>query len=1005
MSRRCTCLAGGVLAALAVVLAQAPGAFAAQAASPNAYIVTLSGPPAAGYGGGVRGFPATRPRAGHKLDARSTSVKLYRRHLRARHAAVARRVGGVRRFYDYTVALNGFAARMSSSAAARLKRLPGVLSVTKDVLRKAETTTTPAFLGLSQPGGLWSKLGGPGSQGAGKGIVVGVIDSGIWPENPSFAALADPGSLHPFTEPCTTGEQWDAADCSTKILGARFYNAGQGGNAGIDTRFPEEILSARDVNGHGSHTAGTAAGDHDTPFVVNGNALGNGSGMAPNARIAVYKVIWGSGQASGASSDIIAAIDDATADGVDVINYSISGSATSSVDPVELAFFRAAQAGVFVAASAGNTGPGASTVLHNVPWVTTVAAGTHDRVFRATVTLGNGASYTGAGLGAAVPASPLMLAENGGLAGANATGVRLCFSRTWDPGHPEGFLDPAKVAGKIVVCDRGTNDRTDKSKAVQEAGGIGMVLENTSPDSIDSDVHAVSTVHVDNVDGAAIKAYVAGTAHPTASLAAGHAVTGVEAPFVAAFSARGPALAGGGDLLKPDIMAPGVAVLAPVSPVTHGGRDFDFLSGTSMSSPHIAGVAALLKQAHPAWTPMEIKSALMTTAVQRTNQANLIQTDANGVAGPLDYGSGEVNPTPATDPGLAYDSGVADWAAYVCGTGDLAASDPTCQQYGSIDPSDLNTPNIAVGDLVGTQSVTRRVRNVGSSTRYYPSIQAPPGFRVSVGPRPLLIPPGGQATFHVGFRRTTAPFGTYATGSFTLHDGKPNGAGATHFVRSQLVVRPIGLRAAAAVSGSGASGSTPVGLTSGYTGTLTTSVSGLVAANTHMVTLSNPTGAPFPTANPAESDHTKKFTITVPAATTLARVATFDSDVPAGTDTDLYVYKAGTTQLVGSSSGASAEERVDLPSPAAGSYDVYVDLFALAPGVTSQVVPAFDWELGSAAAGNLTATPPSQPVTVGKPASVTAAWSGLTVGQRYLGRLNYTDGADPLGSTLVRVDP
>jgi subtilisin family serine protease len=228
---------------------------------------------------------------------------------------------------------------------------------------------------------------------------------------------------------------------------------------------------------------------------------------------------------------------------------------------------------------------------------------------------------------------------------ADRNNVGLCF---------EGTLDPAKTAGRIVVCDRGVNDRIAKSREVKRAGGVGMVLTNTSANSLNADVHYVPTVHVDHFAGAAIKAYVAGTAAPTASLGAGVLEFGVKAPQVAAFSSRGPALSGAGDLLKPDIMAPGVDIIAGVSPDGHDGRLYDFISGTSMSSPHIAGLAALIIQRHPDWSPMMVKSALLTTASQKDNKRQPITTDAGAPAGPFAYGSGHVNVNGAANPGLVY---------------------------------------------------------------------------------------------------------------------------------------------------------------------------------------------------------------------------------------------------------------------------------------------------------------------------------------------------------------
>ena len=351
------------------------------------------------------------------------------------------------------------------------------------------------------------------------------------------------------------------------------------------------------------------------------------------------KTCWGVGEGGGPNSDNVAAIDQAVADGVDVINFSISGTSTNFRDPVEIAFLFATDAGRFVAASAGNSGPTASTVAHPSPWITTVAASTHDRFDAGSVTLGNGAVYSGASLigpvGPVGPA-PLVLSSASGLAAGDA--ARLCFLNA---------LDPAKVAGKIVVCDRGNNDRTEKSQEVKRAGGVGMVLVNTNLNSINADLHAVPTAHLAVAARDAVIAYAA-TAGAIASLSQGVASVGsVNAPLMATFSSRGPLIAGGGNLLKPDITAPCVDVLAAFSSAENG-RDFDFLSGTSMSSPHMAGLAALMKQRHPTWSPMAIKSALMTTAYQTVRTGPAAGAAIPG--GPFAYGAGHVDINKAVTP-------------------------------------------------------------------------------------------------------------------------------------------------------------------------------------------------------------------------------------------------------------------------------------------------------------------------------------------------------------------
>jgi hypothetical protein len=715
---------------------------------------------------------------------------------------------------------------------------------------------------------------------------------------------------------------------------------------------------------------------------------------------------FASGNATGGTADIVAAIDDAVADGVDVINYSISGSRTSVIDPAEIAFFNAAAVGVFVAASAGNNGVdiGVSSVAHNSPWLTTVGASTHDRGVAKTVTLGNGAVYNGVGVGP-VAAGPAALIDsvNAGLLGAPAAAVELCFSDA-DPitAGIQPALDPAKVGGKIVLCRRGTNARVDKSLAVANAGGIGMILYNPTPNSLDPDFHSVPSIHVDNVAGPAIKAYAA-TVSPTATISAVLPIP-VRAPAMGGFSSFGPALAGNGDLLKPDITAPGVGVIAAVAPPGDlGGNGFNALSGTSMSSPHIAGIAALIRSKYPTWSPMAVKSALMTTASQLDNTNQPIQRGA-GNATPLDFGSGHVTPKLAFNPGLVYESGPVEWISYGCALGQFQLITPPgfCSGFPTVDASDLNTPSIAVGDLAGTQTITRTVTNVSSSKSVFHSIvQAPPGFTASVAPEALNLSPGESRSYKVTITRTSAPLGQWAFGSIAW-ETRVLGV-RDLYARSPIAVRPVALTAPAEAELSGTSGSSATVSKVGYTGTLNASVVGLVAGVETPMAL-DPAGPSFNANAPAVSIQTGRVEFSIPAGTTVARFATFDSDYPPNTDIDLFLYLwNGTTHtLVGSSGGGTADEVITLQNPAAGTYRLYVDLFASGSGALT-TLPNY-WLLGSSAAGNATVTPASQPVVLGGTATTTLNWSGLTAGVRYLGAILYDDGSGTIGRTLVRVD-
>src|SRR5262245_31012113 len=488
MNRRCfTALAAALLvigASLpAAVTAAGPrvhGTSSVTKARFNAagvYIVQLADRPVVSYTGGIRDYKATKAAPGSKIDPLATDVVRYAGYLTAKHDALLSKVGGATKLYSYVYSYNGFAARLTAAQANKLLATPGVLTVAPDELRTLDTSSTPSFLGLDAPGGLWDQLGGFGH--AGENIIIGDVDSGIWPESLSFSDRVGPNGA-PSSSPsakrayqqipgwngkCTPGEAFSATNCNQKLIGARFYDAawadpanGLSGNQVLAVTRPWEYLSPRDYNGHGSHTASTAGGNHGTPVTGPAAVFGTISGMAPRARIAAYKALWSTqdgSTASGFTSDLVEAIDQAVSDGVDVINYSISGTSTNFVDPVEVSFLFAADAGIFVSESAGNSGPAASTVAHPGPWTTTVAAGTHNRSAIGSVTLGNGSTFTGASVAPNDVSAPLIDSTAAGASGASATAVALCFSTATNGGT--AALDPAKVAGKIVVCDRGTN--------------------------------------------------------------------------------------------------------------------------------------------------------------------------------------------------------------------------------------------------------------------------------------------------------------------------------------------------------------------------------------------------------------------------------------------------------------------------------------------------------------------------------------------------------------------
>jgi subtilisin family serine protease len=953
------------------------------------YLVRLSEDPVVAYKGGIAGLRATKPARGDKINPNSPDVVRYAAYLDARHDAVLAKVGGAQKVYDYHYAVNGFAARLTADQAARLTKMPGVVSVEADVADTVDTMSTPRFLGLTAAGGLWSQLGGP--EGAGEDIIVGDIDTGIWPEHPSVSdrtganvngveGKLDYRQIPGWHGRCTPGDAFDASMCNQKLIGCQAYVDGFGaGNVDTDPA-TREFLSCRDSDSHGTHTATTAVGNFGVPVTV-GAVEGTISGMAPRARLSVYKVCW---RAHGATascfgSDRAAAIDQAVADGVDVLTHSIGSTRTNFLDVVQVAFMYAVDAGVFVAASAGNEGPGASTVASPGPWTMTVAASTHDRAFDGTGTLGSGFFFNGQSLTAGAGPLPLIYAGNAGVAvdptpgdttAPFATRVTLCYLN---------HLDPAVVAGKMVLCDRGINARVDKSAEVARVGGAAMILRNTSANTLNADFHSVPSLHVDHIAGATIKSYVDTTAGASASITQG--VLGVAAgqPTIASFSSRGPITAGGGDILKPDITAPGVDVLAGVSPFAEGGAMFGFLSGTSMSTPHVAGLGALMKQRHPDWSPMMIKSAMMTTATPIFGSA------AN--SSPLAVGAGHVNINAAVDPGLVYDSGFNDWVNMICGVGQLTGC------AAPMDPSDLNQASIAIGDLAGTQTVKRRVTNVGPAGTYNVSVVAPAGITVTVAPASLTLATGQSANYTVSFARTTATLNAYAFGSLTWSDG------AGHSVKSPLAIRPVALSAPANLNLSGTSGSASFTVRFGFNGPYSVDPRGLTPALTQAGTVLDDPLDTFDSAAPTAGQGFTAHTVAVPAGTLVARFALFDDFTDGNDDLDLWVANpSGVVQFV--SATATSAEAVTVINPAAGNWTVYVHGFATDGPDANYTL--FNWNVSSGL-GNSTVSFPGA-ATIGGTGTVTYNWTGLAPGTKYLGALRHLDGATERVRTVVFVD-
>lgn len=944
------------------------------------YIVVLAEKPSATYDGGTAGLAATKPAAGKKLDANRAEVKQYKAHLEQKQAQVAGQQG-VKMQRQFTAALNGFSAKLTADQAVKLAKNPSVLLVAPDTQNAPDYSSTD-FLKLSGPNGTWNTKFG-GKDAAGKGVVVGVIDTGYTPSSAYFAGQAvkpltgDPvvgvpyrtadgkiqmlksdGEL--FTGECQTGTDFDGTACNSKVLSARYF-----GDAFAETVPPEdwapgERLSPVDAASHGTHTASTAAGNANVEAMVDGRSFGQTSGIAPAAKLSIYKVCWEDNDPNSGgcySSAAIDAINQAVMDGVDVLNYSISGATDTTTDPVSMAFLSAASAGIFVAVSAGNSGPTASTVNHGAPWLTTVAASSFSQELQGTVEFSDGSKYRGASImNSQVTNAGVVLAANAAAAGS--TSPALCG---------DGSLDPAKIAGKVVVCDRGVVDRVAKSAEVKRGGGVGMILVNLTNSSLDTDKHSVPTVHVNPPATEAIKAKVAANPAITVSLV-NKDTTGLplEAqPQIAGFSSRGPLLAAGSDLLKPDVAAPGVAVLAGVSPIGTGGDNFGFLSGTSMASPHVAGFGALILAKKPMWSPATVKSAMMTTTSDVKNADGSKNTDVFAT------GAGQVDPARVLDPGLVYDATTEDYLAFARGTG----FDVRIPGIGIIKPRDMNLPSFALGNLTGKIEVTRTLTALTPGV--YKAKFSVPGIKVSVTPAVLNFSAAGEKrSFKVSFENQGAPLGKFATGSLTWQ-------GADKNVASPVAVRPQSLVALpdVAFTSQGGKGSGAIKVVSGTNSPINMTLDGLSKADSTAVEL-----VPGPFTGGQDASNVVK-NVQVEAGAPLAKFSVISADPNA--DFDMYVMTPEGPLTVATS---SASESVSIPNPTPGKYTIYANLYASPNNKPTKA--SVDSAVLGKVVGKSSLNPNPLRLANGKAGQVTLSWEGLETGS-YIGRVTFAGASDP----------
>jgi subtilisin family serine protease len=731
-------------------------------------IVKLGVEPLASYKGTIPGLNATSPSVTgqNSLDPQSNDSRRYLAYVNNQlgnfETSVKAAVPGAQVTGRFTYVYGGLSMLVPGSRINDVAKQPGVVSIQRDELLQLDTDRSAKFIGAQR---IWSQLGG--QQNAGEGVIVGVLDTGAWPEHPSYSDPDPLGKPYQAPPPPLSGtracEFMGGANpgspftCNNKLIGADRFMATYDAVIGLLTT---EFSTARDDDGHGTHTSTTAAGNRGVEASIFGVPRGAVSGIAPRAHIMAYKVCGNQGCFQ---SDSVAAIQKAIADGVNTLNFSISGGNNPYSDPVELAFLDAYNAGIFVAASAGNSGPGAETVAHRGPWVTTVAASTADRAFKNTVTLtaNGGATLTLQGVsltaGISTPTSAVSAAD----APYNDP---FCAAATAD----------GAFAGKIVVCQRGAGiGRIQKGFNIKQRGAVGMILYNNATNVTDqeTDNHYVPASHIQFADGQSVLSFLASNTGVNATITAGETST-QQGDVMASFSSRG----GPGQPLgisKPDLTAPGVQILAgntpaPASAATGAqpaGELFQAIAGTSMSSPHVAGAAALLKDLRPAWTPGQIKSALMTTARQA-----VMKEDGITPATPFDVGSGRINLLKASNPGVTFDVAGADFVTF------------RNELYRA------NYPSFYHPAMPGKVTVQRTLQSVltTNSTWEIRVKGASAGLKITV-PAKVSIQAGGKKTFDITIDGRDLPLGAVRHASLVLTSGERVVVFPITIVRGQAV--------------------------------------------------------------------------------------------------------------------------------------------------------------------------------------------------------------------------
>ncbi|XP_062172603.1 subtilisin-like protease SBT3.18 isoform X2 [Alnus glutinosa] len=694
--------------------------------------------------------------------------------------------------YSYKHSFSGFSAKLNSTQATALANMEGVISVFRSKTLQLHTTRSWDFLGLT----LDNSEVIPLQLALGDDIVVGIFDTGVWPESESFK---EEQGMKPIPSTwkgkCVKGENFNPATaCNRKLIGARYYLKGfEEENGPLNMSGNPEYRSPRDFLGHGTHTASTAVGSIVKNASFFGLGQGTARGGAPRARLAVYKVCWGkdlNGKCS--EADILAAFEDALHDGVHIISASFGESPPLRpffASNAAIGSFHAMQLGITVVFSAGNDGPDPSLVTNVEPWSISVAASTVDRMFPTQILVDNNLSVMGESLITteiqAKLADAVIYFRDG-----------VCRRENWNSRSAEG---------KVVLCFYTVGPKTSDEAAagVKKANGSGLIyVEPMTRDVAYVDI--IPVVLVNFQQGTKLKTYLAQSRSlPQVRIKQTKTIIGKSpAPIVADFSSRGPSSITP-DFLKPDVTTPGVNIIAAwphVTPPTLAPIDkrrvkWNFQSGTSMSCPHVSGVVALIKSAHPSWSPSAIRSALMTTACTRdTTSDSILAGGSMKAADPFDIGAGHIDPLRAVDPGLVYEMKTRDYIIFLCNIGysrqDITkivlpspGLDTSCAQVLQSN-TNINYPSITVSNLKSTVTIKRTVRNVGhkKNTIYFASIVKPDGVEVFIWPRVLFFSWFNEEnSYYVTLKPQKKSQGRYDFGEIVWSDG-------FHKVRSPLVV-------------------------------------------------------------------------------------------------------------------------------------------------------------------------------------------------------------------------